>query len=459
MTARSQPYRIEWPLNAEQARNLDEMFQILFDDLRNGSLTVNLATQVTGTLAVTHGGTGTATAFTAGSVVFAGTSGVYTQSNSKFFWDNTNSRLGIGTAAPSFPLDIQASVDGDLRLLVQNSSVGTSAFSDILVKTGTTNAYIGSIGQNYSSFGAGRSFLEAASLPGQGWDFLADAANGDFRFYTAGYDAAHERFRVGTNVTLYNSAMLQFGGTSALFGALKAGTSQVVVRLADDSGAANITADSIIANGGGSGTAGFLCYNAGFFYWSTRSAISSPADGQVKVSNNAVSAGVLFDVTTDGTLAIRNRAGTAATGNLDVGAKVTKYNNIATAGEGVPAIYSEAITSTQTANATILTYAPPATAGRYAVSGVITTTSATNTGTVQLTLDYKDSQGTAHTADIIPLTNAAGTTATTQTGASKEFHATPWCFTIDNSATNIVVKVVVTGTVSYTGSAHIEQIA
>lgn len=44
-----------------------------------------LASGVTGTLPVGNGGTGTATAFTTGSVVFAGASGVYSQNNTKFF--------------------------------------------------------------------------------------------------------------------------------------------------------------------------------------------------------------------------------------------------------------------------------------------------------------------------------------------------------------------------------------
>lgn len=49
-----------------------------------------------GTLGVTRGGTGTGTAFTAGSVLFAGASGVYSQDNSNFFYDATNHRLGVG---------------------------------------------------------------------------------------------------------------------------------------------------------------------------------------------------------------------------------------------------------------------------------------------------------------------------------------------------------------------------
>jgi hypothetical protein len=59
------------------------------------------APQWTQTLGVANGGTGTSTAFTAGSVVFAGASGVYTQDNAKLFWDNTNKRLGVGTATPA----------------------------------------------------------------------------------------------------------------------------------------------------------------------------------------------------------------------------------------------------------------------------------------------------------------------------------------------------------------------
>ena len=60
-----------------------------------------------GTIGVTYGGTGTATAFTAGSVVFAGASGVYSQDNANLFWDNSNDRLGIGTATPVSKLEVK----------------------------------------------------------------------------------------------------------------------------------------------------------------------------------------------------------------------------------------------------------------------------------------------------------------------------------------------------------------
>ena len=63
-----------------------------------GSLSLS-GTGVTGTLGVANGGTGSNVTFTTGSVVFAGASGVYSQSPN-LFWDNTNGYLGVRTNVP-----------------------------------------------------------------------------------------------------------------------------------------------------------------------------------------------------------------------------------------------------------------------------------------------------------------------------------------------------------------------
>ena len=83
-----------------------------------------LTTGVTGTLPVANGGTGTATSFTTGSVVFAGASGVYSQDNANLFWDDTNNRLGIGTATPSELLEISS--DGRAFLAISRASTNTT---------------------------------------------------------------------------------------------------------------------------------------------------------------------------------------------------------------------------------------------------------------------------------------------------------------------------------------------
>ena len=118
-------------------------------------LTPSTATQgaitVAGTLAVGNGGTGTATTFTAGSVVFAGASGVYSQDNANLFWDDTNDRLGIGNAAPGYKLevtgDIRAGSGGDIRIgsaggttTALGDSVLYNDANNMIFSTGTTTA-------------------------------------------------------------------------------------------------------------------------------------------------------------------------------------------------------------------------------------------------------------------------------------------------------------------------------
>jgi hypothetical protein len=142
-----------------------------------------LGTGVTGTLGVTNGGTGTTTAFTTGSVVFAGNSGVYSQNNAKFFWDNTNNRLGINTATPQTQLTIVSNTQtttptGTLPAGTDLYIVGANA-----ANTRVTQDAYGT--GNYSAY-TGRSARGTAASPtaSQSGDILAQ--------YTArGYGATN----------------------------------------------------------------------------------------------------------------------------------------------------------------------------------------------------------------------------------------------------------------------------
>lgn len=80
-----------------------------------------------------YGGTGSSTAFTTGSVVFSSANGVYSQNNAQFFWDNTNTRLGIGTSSPSIKLDVVGGVqfsgalnDTSNAFTLKNTTAATS---------------------------------------------------------------------------------------------------------------------------------------------------------------------------------------------------------------------------------------------------------------------------------------------------------------------------------------------
>lgn len=137
---------------------------------------------------------------------------------------------------------------------------------------------------------------------------------------------------------------------------------------------------------------------------------------------------------------------------------ITTYNNVNTAALGMPAIYGDpAISAPQSANFTVLTQSPGATAGQWECTETLTSTSGTNTGTLQATVDYTDSQGTVHTGDIMFLYGANAAPAATQTGASKEWRTLPFRLTVNNANANIVLKVVITGTVAYTASGRCWQ--
>jgi len=122
---------------------------------------IGLTTHVSGTLPVTNGGTGTATAFTAGSVVFAGASGVYTQDNANIFWDDTNNRLGLGTATPAQRLHVNSS--GAVAARITRSD-GIVANSCIEYYNGTQTWNIGVSGSNFFGINYNNAAIDSALL-------------------------------------------------------------------------------------------------------------------------------------------------------------------------------------------------------------------------------------------------------------------------------------------------------
>jgi hypothetical protein len=80
---------------------------------------------------------GSITSATAGSVLYAGASGVLAQNNANFFWDNTNNRLGLGTASPSYTLDVSGTSRHNGQTTLTGSVTASSALAQGIIATPT----------------------------------------------------------------------------------------------------------------------------------------------------------------------------------------------------------------------------------------------------------------------------------------------------------------------------------
>lgn len=96
-------------------------------------------------LGVTDGGTGTATQFTAGSVVFAGANGVYTEDNTNLKWNNTLKSLGIG-GAPSVAKSLFVANPGSSGggITLYNSAAGDARGEAFITGPPNLRLYLGS---------------------------------------------------------------------------------------------------------------------------------------------------------------------------------------------------------------------------------------------------------------------------------------------------------------------------
>ena len=119
------------------------------------------ASGITGTLGVPNGGTGL-TSLTAGYIPFgAGTSAFGSSSN--LFWDNTNTRLGVGTNSPTYNLQIAGNVFSNQSVRSGNNIIITSTDLNSLINAGSYTGY---------------SLTNAPSAGGGAWIFVEVFTNG-----------------------------------------------------------------------------------------------------------------------------------------------------------------------------------------------------------------------------------------------------------------------------------------
>jgi hypothetical protein len=165
-----------------------------------GIATVSSGTwSIASSLGVTLGGTGTTTQFTQGSIVFAGASGVYSQDNSNFFWDDTNNRLGIGTATPATSLHILGTSNA-LRLAydaTNYTTLSTESDGDISIASSNTS-------EAAVVIGSGAAQNVSVQLDGASQDYYAGLNN------STGY------FEIGSGLTVGSGQLLTLSSTGNL---------------------------------------------------------------------------------------------------------------------------------------------------------------------------------------------------------------------------------------------------
>lgn len=152
--------------------------------------------------------------------------------------------------------------------------------------------------------------------------------------------------------------------------------------------------------------------------------------------------------------------GGTAGGALLMDGLIGEYNNIATAGWGVPAIYAVGRATAQTAaKATLATYTVGSADGSFIVSGnVLVTTSTTHNFT--MTVSYTDEGNTARTLTL-SFSSLAGVIATTiiNTGGAVPYEGVPMHI---RAKASTAITVQTTGTftsVTYNCEAVIQQVA
>ena len=235
--------------------------------------------------------------FTPGSVIFAGATGQLAQDNAEFFWDNTNFRLGIGTAVPDSPLTISTNTatlpipgttatgtllhvggaDGTkARILIDAFSNGVSATTNAKftartaagtaaspTATQANNDFATFSGVGYGTTGYGNGGGAIIFTASQNW---TDTANGtDLRFLTTGNGSstAVENMRLthGGNLligtTTDTGQLLQVNGTSIFAGQATLSVAPVMSTLTGylyGNGSSPVTAATTIPTSSLSGT-------------------------------------------------------------------------------------------------------------------------------------------------------------------------------------------------------------
>jgi hypothetical protein len=159
------------------AQTITSSTEFITGSTKFGSLSTDMH-QFTGSVSIS--GSLTIPSLTPGSVIFAGTNGILSQSNSNLFWDNTNGRLGIGTITPSNPLQVNGAVRATSLIGSTSATIGGTGAAN-------ASAVIDLISTTKGLLPPRTDLTSNITIPVQGLiTYLTGSTNEGLYYYTSG---------------------------------------------------------------------------------------------------------------------------------------------------------------------------------------------------------------------------------------------------------------------------------
>lgn len=371
----------------------------------------------------------TVTSGTAGSILFVGAGPVLSQDNANLFWDDTNNRLGVGTASPASTIEAMCTASTEIGLIIQAAAAQSADLTRWLDSSGNSLLEVNSDGTvTYAPTNAtvtSPTYFSSTSTLTTAGGVPIFFKSGNTVIYTSSpgfglppfFFAFQAQFRAQTN----NITMFQ----PIAFYAAHSHVADGVVWTGGNAGGVASFVDNSTYSTANSGSYTTYTHN-GFKSALTINSGTIAARNAIYI-DNATGAGTLTDqiginiqsLTKGATSNVAIRTGVG--GVIEIGNLITKYNNIATVSNGVPSELATVDLATQAAAIAATTVYTPAATGLFRISIYLQVTRAATTssilgGATGVVITYNDGDGNVAQSNTAALATTTGTIAVTAAG-------------------------------------------